>query len=657
MSTVPPPISFTGISKFSDSFQTLLERSFTVANLPVKNLQTEQANLLAQQTELSSLAGDVRALRDVFSSLGVLGAQGAVTATSSNTSVATVSITGAPEPLVFDLDVTSAASRAQETSTTGLSSVKSGGLSADGAYTLDLGGVETTFDLLTSGTGRTAGTSGGAPGAPVSVQVDFSGGVSGTITAELESFFVAAAAPASVGAGDTVSVTFASKDGSINETITTAALAGGEDAAALASALNDAIAASGELAGKLTFSDEGGALKLVVSDTAGTGFTFTSKSTGATVSGLEAGGSAGGHSAAEIAAALNAKVALNGTLNSKGVSFSASNGELVVNGNVDFTIDVTDSDQGTGFASGLAGTHDVSLHRNTLAGLRDFLNAGAHGVTATIINVSSDAQNPDYRLTVTADETGATTLTLRDGSAADLLSTANQGADAVFTLNGVAVSNSSNTITDFAPGLSLTIVGEGSTTVAARDDLSGVKAKLTDFAVKYNTVLGRLKSHIGKDAGILSGNVLVRETQSALQKITGFQGSGAIRAQAELGLELDEDGVLSFNSAVFDARAIQGFDDVREFLGSTSTGFTGNAYSRLNDLASEVSGRFETAIDFLQKSDDDLNAQIEREQERIDLLIANLEQKFQAADTLLAALESQQTLLTNLFESNKSNDN
>ena len=307
-----PPISFTGLSNFADDFQTILERSFTVANLPVRNLETTQTLLTARQTALSELATDLRSLQSAFTGLGLLGSRNAVRTASSNPSVATVLATGNPEEGSFFVDVTSAASVAQETALNGLADIDETALANDGVFRLTLGSDTTTIDLLTIGSGRTAGTTGSAtPAPPVSVQVDLSNGIDGSITAELDSFFVASAAPSNGSAGDTVGVTFTSSDGSISETITTDALAGTEDAAALASALNAKVSANANLNGKVSFSDEGGNLKLVVSDQAGVGFDFTSSSTGTVVTGLESGGSVGGHSAEEIAAALNEQVALN----------------------------------------------------------------------------------------------------------------------------------------------------------------------------------------------------------------------------------------------------------------------------------------------------------------------------------------------------------
>ena len=653
-----PPLSFTGISKFSESFQSLLERSFTVANLPVQGLQTEQTLLLARQTELASLEADLQSLHGVFSTLGILGAQGAVTASSSDTSVASVLVTGTPTPSNFDLVVTSAASVAQETSLAGVSAVTDA-LAADGIFSLTLDTTTTNVDLLTIGTGRTAGTTGSStPDPKVSVQVDFSNGLTGSITAELESFFVASTAVSGAGAGDSVSVSFTSTDGLINETIDTGALAGGEDAAALAIALNTAISGNSNLNGKVSFQDEGGKLKLVVADTAGTGFDFTSLSTGTVVSGLEAGGTAGGHSAEEIAAALNTQVALDTSLTAAGVSFVAEGGEVRVTGAQAFDVTTTDSAQATGFVSGLAGAQSVLGYDNSVQGLTDYVNANSStlGVKATIINTSSDAENPDFHLTLTANDTGATTLTLKDSGSSDLLGTSSQGTDAVFTVNGLAVTNSGNHIVDFAPGISLTIVDAGQATVSALDDRTGVKNALNDFVVQYNAAVARIGSHIGDTAGILSGDVLIRESKSALRDVTGFAGTGTIKSIAELGLELNAEGQLSFDSVTFDTLANADFDAIRTFLGDTTSGFSGNAFSRLKDLSDPVIGQIQTAISFVEESDARLTLQIESEQERVDQIIATLEIQFAAADVLLAQLESQQTLLTELFK-DRSNDN
>lgn len=445
--SISTPISFTGISKFSENFQTLLERSFTVSNLPVKNLQTEQAVQLAKQQELGNLASDVRALRDAFSALGVRAAQGAIAASSTDSSVATIAVTGSPSAIAFDLNVTSAAAAAQETSTAGVADSAVETLAEDGLFTLTVGGQISAIDLTLPG------------------------------------------------------------------------------------------------------------------------------------------------------------------------------------------------------------------RQNTLQGLRDHINSSGLGVQATIINTSSDPQSPEYHLTLTANDTGAATLSLTNSEGQRLLTQVNQGSDAVFTVNGVQATNSGNTIVDFAPGLTLTIVGAGMAIVAARADITGLSGALSAVAAQYNAVVSRVVSHIGDDAGVLSGDALIRETQSALRELTGRLGDGAVFSMADLGLELDDKGTLSFDPTKFNNTAANDFAGVLHFLGDTTSGFAGAAYQRLNNLADPVSGQIQTAVRFLRESDKTLQAQVAAAKERVDLLMKNLEERFAAADVLLAELESQQDLLTRLFEpADKDND-
>lgn len=646
------PISFTGISNFSDDFQAVLERSFEVASLPIAQLQTDQLRLTAQREELGTLQSALISLRSSITALAGVAQDEGASASSTDTAVATLSVSGNPGNAQFDLNVSAIAEAAQETTSNGLADTDTTALEADGIYKLTLATDTTTFDLLTIGSGRTAGTSGSAtPDPKVSVDVTFSNGLSGSISAELESFFVAAAAPSGAGAGDTVSVTFQSTDSSINETITTAALGAGATATDIANALNTAITGNANLTGKVSFSDEGGNLKLQVADTAGTGFTFTSSATGTVVSGLESGGTVGGHSAEEIASALNAQVALNSSLLAAGVTFSAESGEVRVSGNQAFDITTTDNAQGTGFASGLAGAQSFLGYANTLAGIRDYVNANTEtlGVRATIINTSSDISNPDYHLTLTADDTGATTLTLQDSADNQLLTSVNQGADASFTVNGLNITNSSNSIPSFVPGGTLTLQGPGTATVGVSTDTAGLADSLGQIATSYNAVVSEITRQVGEDAGLLSGNVLIRQAQQVLREFTGFIGTGDVQSVAALGLELSESGLLSFNSTAFGALTDDQLAEGFAFIGSTTTGLAGDAITRLTDLADPVTGQIQTTVEFLLESEDAVEDQIAAQQERVDRLIANLEVQFQAADLLLSEFEAQQTLLTQLF--------
>lgn len=209
------------------------------------------------------------------------------------------------------------------------------------------------------GTGRSAATAGLPPSPPVGLGISFRGEVDGVISVDLPGFFVAAAPPAGAAAGDVVSVNITSADGTLNETIATQPLTGGENATQIAALLNAEIALSDNLDGVVDFSDEGGSLKLTLSDTFGQTVDFSSTTIGSATTGLEGGGTVGGYSAGEIVAALNAAVTADPTLSGARIRFEAVDGEVRVDGDRDFTFTAVDFSRGTAFASGLGGVHRV----------------------------------------------------------------------------------------------------------------------------------------------------------------------------------------------------------------------------------------------------------------------------------------------------------
>ncbi len=665
MATSPPilsPQTFTGVSTFSNDLQQILQRAVQIASLPVQKLQIDQSDILAQENALTDLGSSVSGLTSSFSSLGLLGANGALTASTSNPAVATARLTGSPSPLSYALSVTSQATAAQAATALALPDSNTTAPRANGLYQLTLGSASESFDLLATGSGRTAGTTGSvAPASPVSVTLNFANGLAGSISANLKGFFVGNATVGGASAGDTVTVNFQSDDHSINTSITTAPLTGTEDATALAGLLNTQIGGNPALNGKVSFSAVNGQLKLVESDTVGTGFTFTSSHTGAVTTGLEPGGAIGGQSAQEIAAALNAQVASNTSLSAAGVSFSASSGQVnaTAAAGKQFTFTATDNGQGTGFVSGLAGRTRVVGFANTLSGLRDYINLREPtlGARATVINTSSDPNNPKFDLSLVSDATGTQTLTLLDSTGAELLPNGGAlGTNAVFSLNGgPTVTNSSNTITNLVPGLDLTIVGPTSpgttATITVQKDRTAVQSALQDFVAKYNALVNKLGAQIGKNAGPLSGSSVVLQTSSALRNILGYGiSSGSVRSLAALGVLSDDTGHLSLDQGTFNSLSDAQLPDAVSFLGSTTTGFAGNGYSLLTQISDPVSGSIQNEQSFFQASDKRLSDSIARAQDRVSLVQNSLTTQIAQADTLLAQLQSQQNLLTGLFQ-------
>ena len=206
-----------------------------------------------------------------------------------------------------------------------------------------------TYTTSVLGSGRTVGTTGLAtPSPPVSVQVDFSNGVTSVRHWTASSRH---GGPERAGSRETVSVTFTSADGAISRTITTAPLAGLPP---------ERLQRPNSPRPRARRADHLFRYRRGTSGQCAQGRALRPGRTGLPSPNHEQPGpyerARGGRhrdSAEEIAAALNAQVALDAGLSAIGIRFSAVGGEVKIDGDVSFDFAVAENAQGTGFASGL----------------------------------------------------------------------------------------------------------------------------------------------------------------------------------------------------------------------------------------------------------------------------------------------------------------
>lgn len=106
------PLTFTGISSFSDDFQVILDRSVSIASLPARALEQEQAGLMTRKMAAAELRSAVADLAAALRQLGQLARGGAMQATSSSYAVQATAGPGALPGLYRITNITSLASQA-----------------------------------------------------------------------------------------------------------------------------------------------------------------------------------------------------------------------------------------------------------------------------------------------------------------------------------------------------------------------------------------------------------------------------------------------------------------------------------------------------------------------------------------------------------------
>src|SRR4051794_24668388 len=89
------PLTFTGVSKYSNDFQTILNRAVSIASIPLKSLQNQQADLIQKKVLTTNLEDATSGLASSLSALASIGDSKGLAATSSNSGkVAILSSTG-----------------------------------------------------------------------------------------------------------------------------------------------------------------------------------------------------------------------------------------------------------------------------------------------------------------------------------------------------------------------------------------------------------------------------------------------------------------------------------------------------------------------------------------------------------------------------------
>lgn len=255
----------------------------------------------------------------------------------------------------------------------------------------------------------------------------------------------------------------------------------------------------------------------------------------------------------------------------------------------------------------------IDNSNNSLTGLRDAINNAGKGVQASIINDGSA-----YRLVITAPSGGQNELqisvaedgatpTNTDGSGLSKFAfnpdvtgfatlETQKGLDALMTINGLAVTRESNTVTDLVKGLSLDLLKaeEGKvTTITITDDKAFAEENIRKFVDAYNTFLKDTQPLTGynkeeKVWGSLRNDPLAKSVVSRFRSVIGSAIPGLsdsnFTALANVGIRTELNGTLSINEDTFKKAMSNNFADVQKLFAphtnSSSSDVAVNSYGK-----------------------------------------------------------------------------
>lgn len=206
-------------------------------------------------------------------------------------------------------------------------------------------------------------------------------------------------------------------------------------------------------------------------------------------------------------------------------------------------------------ASGATPSDVASAINKSGAGISAYVAKTASGAQLVMKGKDGAANGFIVEATEAANDPGLAALEWNPATAsADrTLATA---ADAAFRLDGLAMTSTSNTIANVAPGLSLRLEGTNvgaPTTIRFSDPSDAISTAMQDLTDALNSLVSGLTDKINPKTGELARDDGARAVRAELSRLAGSvvmpnAAAGAPRTLAALGLATNRDGTFRLDS-------------------------------------------------------------------------------------------------------------
>jgi flagellar hook-associated protein 2 len=323
----------------------------------------------------------------------------------------------------------------------------------------------------------------------------------------------------------------------------------------------------------------------------------------------------------------------------------------------------------------------------SLAQLRDKINASSSGVVASVLTDASGA-----RLVLRSAETGEMNgfrvgVSDADGNGFDgiglsalafdpsagilTMAQALAAANAAATVNGLAVSSASNTLSDLVDGMTLTL---GATTTApvtvkAEPDAAAMRKAIDGFVTAYNALNSLIVEQTkydpaAKASATLQGDGAAISIRAQMRSLIGAtsEASAMFARLADVGFDVQRDGSIRIDESKL-ANGLANLDEMRKLFANPDAGVpaNGGVALRLRALADQflgidgsLSSRQEglrRRIDLNQDRQDALNDRIAMTEKRLRAQYTALDKQMATLSGLSGYLTQQINLLNNTTKS------
>lgn len=310
-------------------------------------------------------------------------------------------------------------------------------------------------------------------------------------------------------------------------------------------------------------------------------------------------------------------------------------------------------DTSLGITIGDGPTHDVEIvETDSLTDIARKINDLDARVSASVV---FDGSN--YRLRVQGVDSGAANAITFSGGGAGAsqldingVHNATMGSpalDAQFSIDGIAMTRSTNEVVGAVPGLTLSLNAKTSEalTIGVETDPASLQKKLEEFVSAYNAVVQRVQTEagFGQQKGsnpVLSGDSTLRAVSNRLANgVLSHLGGDYGQTLASVGVRLNNNGTLRLDASELSealttdsgrvARVLAGDgaqDGIMDMMRDLVDGFTKSG-----------TGLLATKRETLEERAGSLDKRIEREEARLTVQAELLRKQFTAMDQSVSA--------------------
>lgn len=292
-------------------------------------------------------------------------------------------------------------------------------------------------------------------------------------------------------------------------------------------------------------------------------------------------------------------------------------------------------------------------------------NTAGTRVTASILQTGASS----YELVVKSDGVGAN-QGITFGDSGTLLTTLGMdtiaakmqsSGDASFDYNGISITRPTNDITDLINGVTVSLKQDQvtSSNISISQNKTEISTEMSLMVQSYNTLVTNIADMTVYDkeagkVGVFNGDNYIKSITRELNRImTSVDSSGT--SLVDYGIDIDRNGVMSFDSATFDTKMTEDPTSLQNFFSGSyansvdTPGIFDTLYDKMKSYT-DNNKSLDTYQDSLNKTLDKLNKDRAAMTLRLDTRYEIMTKQFSAYDAIISKINSQFSSLKQMID-------